>query len=111
MNTQFRKGIIEICVLKIMEDEDLCGFDVIEKLSNAVPVNENTIYPLLRRLTMQEYFETYKVPSPVGAPKKFYRITGKGSEKLQEYLSDWRQFIKGVFKILEGDDSKWKKDI
>ncbi|XFA99481.1 PadR family transcriptional regulator [Candidatus Izemoplasma sp. B36] len=106
MNSQFKKGIIEICVLKIMESEDLCGFDVIEKLASAVPVNENTIYPLLRRLTMQGYFETYKVPSPVGAPKKYYKLTEEGKEKLDEYLTDWKQFITGVFKILEGVDSK-----
>lgn len=106
MNAQFKKGIIEICVLKVMEDEDLCGFDVIEKLSKEIPVNENTIYPLLRRLTKQEYFETYKVPSPVGAPKKYYKITKLGTKKLQEYLLEWKQFIKGVFRILEGDDSK-----
>ncbi|XMB72608.1 PadR family transcriptional regulator [Mycoplasmatota bacterium WC30] len=106
MNAQFKKGIIEICVLKIMEKEDLCGFDVIERLSKEVPVNENTVYPLLRRLTLQGSFETYKVPSPVGAPKKYYKLTELGNERLEEYLSEWKQFIKGVFKILEGDGSQ-----
>ncbi|HOO44184.1 MAG TPA: PadR family transcriptional regulator [Bacillota bacterium] len=106
MNAQFKKGIIEICVLKIMENEDLCGFDVIEKLSKEIPVNENTIYPLLRRLTLQGYFETYRVPSPVGAPKKYYKITEEGNDKLGEYLAEWKQFIKGVFKILEGDEAR-----
>lgn len=106
MNAQFKKGIIEICVLKIVKDEDRCGFDVIEKLSQEIPVNENTIYPLLRRLTQQGYFETYKVPSPIGAPKKYYKLTGQGNSKLDEYLADWKQFIKGVFRILEGDGSQ-----
>ncbi len=106
MNAQFKKGIIEICVMKIINDNDHCGFDVIEKLSKEIPVNENTIYPLLRRLTQQGYFETYKVPSPIGAPKKFYKITAEGNGKLDEYLSEWKQFIKGVFRILEGDDSQ-----
>lgn len=106
MNSQFKKGIIEICVLKIMEKEDLCGFDVIDRLSKSVPVNENTVYPLLRRLTTQGFFETYKVPSPVGAPKKFYRITDLGQAQLEAYLKEWKLFIKGVFRILEGDESK-----
>lgn len=106
MNSQFKKGIIEICVLKIMEDNDLCGFDVLEKLSKEIPVSENTIYPILRRLTLQGYFETYKVPSPVGAPKKYYKITQEGKNKLSEYLSEWKQFIRGVFRILEGGTSK-----
>ncbi len=106
MNSQFKKGIIEICVLKIMESNDLCGFDVIEKLSKEISVNENTIYPILRRLTQQGYFETYKVPSPVGAPKKYYKLTEVGKTKLTEYMKEWKQFIKGVFRILEGDESQ-----
>jgi len=106
MNSQFKKGIIEICVLKIMESNDQCGFDVIERLSKEIPVNENTIYPILRRLTLSGYFETYKVPSPVGAPKKYYKITKEGNTKLNEYLSEWKQFIRGVFRILEGDETK-----
>ncbi len=102
MNTQFKKGILEICVLKVIEDKDSCGFEVIEYLSKEISVNENTIYPILRRLTTQNFFETYKVPSPVGAPKKYYKITESGKSKLEQYLKDWRLFIKGVFKILEG---------
>ncbi len=106
LNSQFKKGIIEICVLKIMEDSDLSSFDVIEKLSDEVPVNENTIYPLLRRLTQQGYFDTYKVPSAVGAPKKYYKLTEDGKEKLDVNLVEWKTFIKGVSRILEGDGSK-----
>lgn len=105
MNSQFKKGIIEICVLKIMEDSDLSSFDVIEKLSDEVPVNENTVYPLLRRLTQQGYFDTYKVPSQVGAPKKYYKLTDEGKQKLDVNLSEWKTFIKGVSKILEGNGS------
>lgn len=106
MNSQFKKGIIEICVLKIMDEKDLCGFDVIEKLSRAVPVNENTIYPLLRRLTSLGYFKTYKVPSPVGRPKKYYQMTDEGKTQLDLNLKEWKVFIQGVSKILEGDGSR-----
>ncbi len=101
MNTQFKKGILEICVLKVIADKDSCGFEVIEKISKEISVNENTIYPILRRLTQQKFFETYKVPSPVGAPKKYYKITDSGNSKLEQYLKEWKLFIKGVFRILE----------
>lgn len=106
MDTQFKKGILEICVLKVVSEKDSCGFEVIERISKEFSVNENTIYPILRRLTTQEYFETYKVPSPVGAPKKYYKITDSGKDKLSEYLEEWKLFIKGVFRILEGGRRK-----
>lgn len=43
MNTQFKKGIIELCILKIVSQKDMYGFEIIDKLSNLLDVNENTI--------------------------------------------------------------------
>ena len=49
MNTQFKKGVIEMCVLKLVSQKDMYGFEVIETISKEIDVNENTIYPILRR--------------------------------------------------------------
>ena len=53
MNSQFKRGIIEMCVLKMISREDMYGFQLIETISQEVEVNENTVYPILRRLTKQ----------------------------------------------------------
>mgnify|MGYP001328530083 CR=1 FL=1 len=103
MNTQFKKGIIEMCVIHMISEKDMYGFEVIDSLSREIDVNENTVYPLLRRLTDQGYFETYTESTNVGAPRKYYRITGKGRDKLAEYSREWNKFLKGVFRILGGE--------
>ncbi|HLT00284.1 MAG TPA: PadR family transcriptional regulator [Acholeplasma sp.] len=103
MNTQFKKGVIEICILKIVDDQDMYGFEIIEKLSKLLDVNENTIYPILRRLTEQDMFETYLQESPHGAPRKYYRITNQGKESLKTYQNEWQSFIENVMKILKGE--------
>jgi PadR family transcriptional regulator PadR len=103
MNSQFKKGIIEMCVLHIVAQKDLYGFAVIEEVSKEIDVNENTIYPILRRLTDQEYFSTYTEPTKIGAPRKYYSITTEGKKKLEEQEHEWKQFMKGVLNLLGGN--------
>ncbi len=102
MITQFKKGIVELCVLKVVNDEDLYGFEVIEKLSKPLTVNENTIYPILRRLTNQGFFTTYEKSSVSGANRKYYKITHAGKKALLENLDEWYQFLKNTELILGG---------
>ncbi|MDD3067827.1 MAG: PadR family transcriptional regulator [Acholeplasmataceae bacterium] len=103
MNTQFKKGILEMCILSIISKKDMYGFEVIDKLSSEIDVNENTVYPILRRLTSQGLFDTYVEQTNIGAPRKYYQITTLGIEKLQSYEIEWRSFLSGVFKILGGN--------
>lgn len=102
MNSQFKRGIIELCVLKVVSDQERSSFEVIETLGTSINVNENTIYPILRRLTKQNYFETYTKSIPVGAPRKYYKITPLGLEKLESFQKEWKHFLNNVLKILEG---------
>lgn len=101
MNTQFKKGVVELCVLKVISKKDMYGFEVIETLANELQVNENTIYPLLRRLTTQGLFTTYQKSTTAGAPRKYYKITDEGNEALDDYLTEWEHFLTQVSKILE----------
>lgn len=103
MNTQFKKGIIEMCVIHMIQEKDMYGFEVIDSLSKAIDVNENTVYPILRRLTDQGFFETYSEATNIGAPRKYYRITTKGGVKMVEYQKEWNTFLKGVSRILGGE--------
>lgn len=106
MNTQFKKGIIELCILKIVSHKDMYGFEIIEQLSDLLDVNENTIYPILRRLTEQELFETYTKETTLGAPRKYYTLTQKGNETLVEYINEWESFIENVMRILKGENNE-----
>lgn len=110
MNPQFKKGVIEMCVLKMISRKDMYGFEVIETISKEIEVNENTIYPILRRLTKAEYFNTYKETMSVGAPRKYYKINEEGLEQLQIYESEFGKFIKSVYRILGGSEA-WKTNI
>lgn len=106
MLTQFKKGTIELCVLKVISEEDLYGFEVIEKLKKPLRVNENTIYPILRRLTTQGMFETYEKKSLNGANRKYYTITDLGIKTLLENLAEWYLFLENMELILGGKSNE-----
>lgn len=100
MESQFKKGIIELCILTMIAHEDMYGYQIIKSFENIIDVNENTVYPILRRLTLEKYFDTYLMPSQEGAPRKMYQITEIGFSHLMKLRSIWDQFIGGVYKIL-----------
>lgn len=102
MNTQLKKGILEMCVLYVINEQDMYGFEVIERLAKDIDVNENTIYPILRRLTAQHLFTIYEKQTNLGAPRKYYQITDSGKQRLAENINEWKTFLNGVFKIVGG---------
>ena len=52
MNAQYKKGVLELCVLKLIQQDDLYGYETVQKVSFYIEVTESTIYPLLRRLNI-----------------------------------------------------------
>ena len=59
MDVQFKKGVLELVVLISVTQKDMYGYVLISEFSEIIDVNEGTIYPLLKRLTNEKYFETY----------------------------------------------------
>jgi len=106
MNAQFKRGIVELCVLSELVMEDMYGYKIINIISKDLDVNENTIYPILRRLTKEGYFTTYLVESDLGAPRKYYKVTEKGFYYYLELRDSWDQFIGGVYEILNKGGKK-----
>lgn len=101
MNTQFKKGVLELLVLVAVEKKDMYGYELVEEVSRAIDVKEGTIYPLLKRMTNEHYFETYLKESSEGPPRKYYHITATGILQLGQMLADWQEFSGRVNKFLE----------
>ena len=59
MVTQFKKGVLELCVLSLISKKDCYGYEIVDLISRGIELSEGTIYPLLRRLTKEEYCTTY----------------------------------------------------
>lgn len=108
MNTQFKKGVLELIVLLVLNNKDMYGYELIMEVSKVVDVNDGTIYPLLKRLTNEKYFETYLIDSSEGPARKYYKITTSGKERLKELEKSWNIFQKSVNKFIK-ECMKWIK--
>lgn len=106
MNAQFKRGIVELCVLSELVSEDMYGYLIINNISDYLDVNENTIYPILRRLTKEGYFTTYLKESNIGAARKYYKITNEGFKHYIDLRDSWDSFIGGVYEILNKGGKK-----
>ena len=103
MNTQFKKGVLEICVLALISKKDMYGYEIVQNISKVIEVNEGTIYPLLRRLTKEGYFETYILESNEGPARKYYKITVLGKENLISLIKEWKNFTSAVDYLINLD--------
>ena len=101
MNTQFKKGVLELIVLLAVSKKDMYGYELVLEVSKFVDVNDGTIYPLLKRLTNDKYFETYLVDSTEGPARKYYKITVLGKERVKELKQNWTTFVSGVDKFIK----------
>ena len=102
MNTQFRKGVLEICVLTLISKKDMYGYEIVQNISKVIEVNEGTIYPILRRITKEGYFETYILESNEGPARKYYKITIEGIENLNRLKKEWNEYYHTIDDIIEG---------
>jgi PadR family transcriptional regulator, regulatory protein PadR len=103
MNIQFKKGVIEICVLSVLRHKECYGYELVNEISKKIDISEGTIYPLLRRLKNEGLVTTYLQESEEGPPRKYYRLTDAGRAKEQEQRDEWMQFATSVNALLEGE--------
>ena len=104
MDAQLKKGILDVCVLVALKERDSYGYQILKDLRPYVALSESTLYPILRRLTQEEYFVTYLKESTVGPARKYYHITEKGKGYLGSLKADWDDFSKMVNDILRGEE-------
>lgn len=110
MNVQFKKGVLELCVLALLDKQDRYGYELVQRISDQIAISEGSVYPLLRRLTKEGYFTTYLKESTEGPSRKYYRLTANGREYLRKLLHEWEEFSEGVNQLIkEGVDKNEEK--
>lgn len=106
MNPQFKKGVLNLCVLSLLEAKDMYGYELVQAISTQIEISEGSVYPLLRRLTKDGLFTTYLKESSEGPPRKYYQITEQGIEELHSLKTEWESFITGVNTLIQGSESE-----
>jgi len=103
MNAQFKKGVLELCVLTRLKRRDAYGYELAEEISQRIEIAEGTLYPLLRKLKEDGLCETYLSDDSSGPPRKYYRLTAKGIAAERQLRGEWLAFVKQVGILMEDD--------
>jgi len=101
MNSQFKKGVLEMCVLSLINYKDCYGYEIVSEISERMKVTSGTIYPLLTRLKKEGYFENYVIESDEGPMRKYYKITQNGKIRFDSLIVEWKKFVKQVGELIE----------
>ena len=100
MNTQFKKGVLKLCVLDLLKKQECYGYEIVKVISDSVHVSEGTIYPLLRNLKEEGLVSTYLKDSSEGPSRKYYKLTSEGEKVQAQIKEDWTEFSYEINKFL-----------
>ena len=107
---KFDKGLMAgsstMLILSLLEGGDMYGYQMIEELArrsnDTFQMKEGTLYPILHALEKEKCLTSYRQESPSGRERKYYRLTKRGREVLEEKRAEWEAFRKGVSSVLAG---------
>lgn len=101
IDAQLNKGVLEGCVLKLLEREFLFSGEIVERMraNGFADFSEGTLYPMLLRLEKEGRFEIKRVPSPNSPPKKYYKLSAAGKQKLDAFFVQWKELSQSIANV------------
>ena len=100
MDVQLKRGLLDICVLAAIKDEESYGYQIVKDMKPYVDISESTLYPILRRLEQGGDLSSYSVEHN-GRLRKFYRLTPQGRRQLRDF-SESREELDRIFDFIQG---------
>ena len=92
MDAQLKRGLLDICVLAAIKDEESYGYKIIKDLKPYVTLSESTLYTILKRLETAKML-TVRTAEHDGRLRKYYRITSIGTKRIEEFKQEWKEVM------------------
>lgn len=92
MDIQLKRGLLDVCVLAAIKDEDSYGYQIIKDMKPYVEISESTLYPILRRLEAGGML-TVRSAEHSGRLRKYYHITDQGRRRIEDFKEEWKEII------------------
>lgn len=106
--SQFRKGAVELAILALLDGAEAYGGEIVDALAKhpGLAISAGTVYPLLSRLKKAGVIDSAWRESPVGPPRKYYRLTDAGRGEFAELARAWQELSAAMGDLLEGKVSR-----
>ena len=92
METQMKKGLLEVCVLAALKRESSYGYKIVRDVSAYISISESTLYPILKRLEAAGSVTT-STAEHSGRLRRYYSLTDDGNSKIQAFLDEWEEIV------------------
>jgi len=104
VNTQYKKGVLELCVLSLLKKRDWYGYEISDYLSRHIDIADGTVYPILRKLKGDGLVTTYIQEESGGPPRKYYSLTDPGLEAYKSDRAEYLSFAGAIETLLEEEN-------
>ena len=108
MDIQLKRGLLDVCVLTAIKNEDSYGYKIIKDVRPYVDLSESTLYTILKRLENAQML-TVRSAEHGGRLRKYYHITKKGLARIEEFKDEWRE-VMSIYQFVTKDDKGGEKE-
>lgn len=104
MDIQLKRGLLEVCVLASIKNEDSYGYKIIKDMKPYIELSESTLYTILKRLENANML-TVRTTEHGGRLRKYYHITQLGLNRIEEFKDEWKEMLSIYRFVTKEDDS------
>ena len=104
MDIQLKRGLLDVCVLAAIRNEDSYGYQIIKDMKPYLELSESTLYTILKRLETAGLLTVRKVEHD-GRLRKYYHITTAGIKRIEEFREDWKEML-SIYRFITREDEK-----
>ena len=105
MDIQLKRGLLDVCVLASIKDEDSYGYKIIKDMKPYVELSESTLYTILKRLETANML-TVRTAEHSGRLRKYYHITQNGLRRIEDFKCDWQEIL-SIYKFVTKGDKNY----
>ena len=102
MDIQLKRGLLDVCVLAAIKNEDSYGYKIIKDVKPYIELSESTLYTILKRLESAEML-TVRTAEHDGRLRKYYHIKKKGVKRIEEFKAEWSE-VMSIYKFVIKED-------
>ena len=104
MDIQLKRGLLDVCVLAAIKNEDSYGYKIIKDMKPYIEVSESTLYTILKRLENADML-TVSTAEHGGRLRKYYRITDAGRKRIEDFKMEWNE-IMAIYRFVTREDEE-----
>lgn len=102
MDIQLKRGLLDVCVLTAIKNEDSYGYKIIKDMKPYIEMSESTLYTILKRLEAADML-TVRSAEHGGRLRKYYHITDAGLARIEDFKNEWRE-VMSIYQFVTRED-------